>query len=134
MIKVNKIYSNNIGSPERMLSKEELKSVTSVLCNEFEYIYYQGDEPVNNNIQAVVNDANWVGLQSGLIMSKAFIRAIQNPSIVNQVAHGALQSVLSTEGSEADLKAMLQYTMTYSEDEKAEINKLLSDNYFTIQL
>lgn len=76
----------------------------------------------------------WDGLRSGLITLKAFVRAIQNPSVVNQVAYGALQSVLSTEGSEADLKAMLQYTMTYSEDEKAEINKLLSDNYFTIQL
>jgi uncharacterized Fe-S radical SAM superfamily protein PflX len=77
---------------------------------------------------------NWDGLRSGLIASKAFVRAIQNPNVVNQVAYGALQSVLSTEGSEANLKAMLQYTMAYSEEEKSEINKLLSDNYFTIQL
>lgn len=94
---------------------------------------YQGDELVNSYI-TFVKPLDWSGLCSGLIASKAFVRAIQNPSVVNQVAYGALQSVLSTEGSEADLKAMLQYTMTYSEDEKAEINKLLSDNYFTIQL
>ena len=77
---------------------------------------------------------NWYNLRARLITSKAFIRAIQNPSLVNQVAYGALQSVLSTEGSESNLKNMLEYTMTYTAEEKVEINKLLSDNYFTIQL
>lgn len=94
---------------------------------------YKGDELVNSYI-TFEKPLNWEGLRSGLIISKAFIRVIQNPSVVNQVAYGALQSVLSTEGSEANLKAMLQYTMAYTEDEKSEINKLLSDNYFTIQL
>ena len=99
------------------------------------------DHPLNKgmiqesiDVITVFNSLNWDGIRTGLITSKAFIRAIQNPNVVNQVAYGALQSVLSTEGSEANLKAMLEYTMAYSEDEKAEINKLLSDNYFTIQL
>jgi hypothetical protein len=85
-----------------------------------------------NHIDGV--ELNWNGLRAGLITSKAFVRAIQNPNIVNQVAYGALQSVLSTDGSEDNLKSMLEYTMTYTIEEKAELNKLLSDNYFTIQL
>ncbi len=77
---------------------------------------------------------NWGELRAGLITSKAFVRAIQNPEIINGVVYGALQTVLSTEGGEDHLKAMLLHTMEYTVEEKAEINKILSDNYFSIQL
>lgn len=94
---------------------------------------YNGDELVESYI-TFSRPLGWGGLRAGLITSKAFIRAIQNPNIVNQVAYGALQSVLSTEGSEENLKQMLDYTMEYSIEEKAEINKILSDNFFSISL
>lgn len=34
-------------SPERELTESELLTVTSMVCNDEHYIYYQGDEPLN---------------------------------------------------------------------------------------
>ena len=79
-------------------------------------------------------ELNWASLRLGLIGSSAFIRILSNPSQVNMVAYGALQTILSTEGGEAHLLQMLQLTMSYTDSEKSELNKILEDNYFTVRL
>lgn len=76
----------------------------------------------------------WNQLRELLFISTAFQRALQNPQIVNNVTYGALQTIISTEGNELYLKAMLSNIMTFTIEEKAELNKILSDNNFTIQL
>lgn len=48
MIKIKAIQGDGIYSPERILSNKEMETVTSVLSNGVEYVYYQGDEPVKN--------------------------------------------------------------------------------------
>lgn len=47
MIVIAIILENDKIIPERLLSLEENKTVTSSICNGLEYIYYQGDEPIN---------------------------------------------------------------------------------------
>lgn len=107
---------------------EQEDATPSWICQEIE------NDIVVNEYTVFESPLNWEGLRSGLINSKAFIRAINFPGSVNIVAYGALQSILSTQGNELNLKAMLEHTMAYSTEEKEEINKLLSDNYFTIRL
>lgn len=46
MIVIKVKTENNINSPERKLTDDELKTVTSIFCNGNEFIYYQGDEPI----------------------------------------------------------------------------------------
>lgn len=77
---------------------------------------------------------NWAGLRLGLMNSKAFNRILSNSADVNMVAYGALQTILSTESNEQHLLQMLQLTMSFTDLEKSEINKLLEDNYFTVRL
>ena len=115
------------------------------MIKKYTYLQQENGSPswicqeIENNI--VINEyivfespLNWNGLLSGLITSKAFKRALEFPGSINIVAYGALQSILSTKGNELNLKAMLEYTMAYSTEEKEEINRLLSENYFTITL
>ena len=40
--------SMDMFSPKRLPTNEEQKTITSVLFNGTEYIYYQGDEPLNS--------------------------------------------------------------------------------------
>ena len=77
---------------------------------------------------------NWNQLRLSLFGSKAFQRALANPNTVNGVAYGALQTILSTEGNVDYLLFALQNTMQYYEVEKIELNKILTDNNFTIQI
>jgi hypothetical protein len=48
MIVVKAILENDFIRPEISLTNEQMESVTSVLSNGNEYIYYQGDEPIIN--------------------------------------------------------------------------------------
>lgn len=77
---------------------------------------------------------DWKNLRKSLFISTPFQRALQNPQLVNNVAYGALQTILSTEGNDLYLKAMLSNLMTFTIEEKAELNKILADNNFTISL
>lgn len=113
---------------KRYTYKEQGDGRDSWVCDEIE------NGRVVNKYMVDKIPVNWDGLRSGLIASKAFARAIQNPEIINGVAYGALQTVLSTEGSEANLRLTLSGAMEYTDEEKAEINRLLTSNYFTIQL
>lgn len=45
MIRIKCIETEGVTSPERVLTAKEKETVTSILCNSVEYIYYQGDEP-----------------------------------------------------------------------------------------
>jgi hypothetical protein len=47
MIVVRAILENDFIRPEISLTNEQMESVTSVLSNGNEYIYYQGDEPID---------------------------------------------------------------------------------------
>lgn len=46
MIKVKLIDNNGTLQPERQLTIDEQQTVTSVLFNGVDAIYYQGDEPI----------------------------------------------------------------------------------------
>lgn len=46
MIIIKAIKDEGGIKPERQLTKEEWATVTSMLSNGQEYIYYQGDEPL----------------------------------------------------------------------------------------
>jgi hypothetical protein len=48
MIIIKAILENDFVRPEIILTVEQMETVTSVLSNGSEYIYYQGDEPINN--------------------------------------------------------------------------------------
>lgn len=48
MIVIKAILENDFVRPETSLTVEQMQTVTSVLSNGKEYIYYQGDEPINN--------------------------------------------------------------------------------------
>jgi len=50
MIKVKLIDLGGILSPERVLTDDEKQSVTSTLFNGIDAIYYQGDEPPQENV------------------------------------------------------------------------------------
>lgn len=76
----------------------------------------------------------WVSLRLGLMGSKAFKRIVDDPSLSNHVAYGALQTILSTEGDEQHLLFMLNKVMTFTEEEKDEINQIFEDSFFTIKL
>lgn len=76
----------------------------------------------------------WPDLRSALFTCAAFKRLILHPELANNIAYGALQTILSTEGKEGDLLQMLQLTMTYTDSEKEEINQILETNNFTIRL
>lgn len=132
MIKIEIENRGGVNFPKRELTIEEKETVTSQICNGIEYIYYQGDEP--KLIQIDVNDCNWAGLRLALMTSQAFVRILSNPSEVNMVAYGALQTILSTESSEQHLLQMLQLTMAFTENEKEEINNIFEKNNFTITL
>jgi hypothetical protein len=45
MIVIKAIKENDVIIPERILTEKEKETVTSMLCNGLEYIYYQNDEP-----------------------------------------------------------------------------------------
>jgi hypothetical protein len=45
MIVVKAILENDFIRPESSLTVEQMETVTSVLSNGNEFIYYQGDEP-----------------------------------------------------------------------------------------
>lgn len=77
---------------------------------------------------------DWAKLRLALMTSQAFVRILSNPSVVNMVAYGALQTILSTESNEQHLLQMLQLTMNFTDQEKLEINTILENNYFTIRL
>lgn len=77
---------------------------------------------------------NWAGLRLALMTSQAFVRILSNPSAVNMVAYGALQTILSTESNEQHLLQMLQLTMSFTDQEKLEINAIFESNNFTIRL
>lgn len=77
---------------------------------------------------------DWAKLRLALMTSQAFIRILSNPNVVNMVAYGALQTILSTESNEQHLLQMLQLTMNFTDQEKLEINTILENNYFTIRL
>jgi hypothetical protein len=47
MIVIKAIQEGDTIRPERMLTEDEVATVTSALSNGVEYIYYQGDEPQN---------------------------------------------------------------------------------------
>jgi hypothetical protein len=49
MIVIQAIIENDTIRPQRVLTSEEDSTVTSGLCNGIEYIYYQGDEPIEEN-------------------------------------------------------------------------------------
>lgn len=76
----------------------------------------------------------WDLLRLGLMNSQAFLRILTSPDQVNMVAYGALQTILSTESNEQHLLQMLKLTVSFTDLEKSEINKILSDSYFTIRL
>jgi hypothetical protein len=46
MIIIKAINNGEFIEPERTLTIEEKATVTSAICNGIEYIYYQGDEPL----------------------------------------------------------------------------------------
>lgn len=98
------------------------------ICEEWD-----GVELINKYMVSSI-PLNWAGLRLGLMNSQAFIRILSNQTDVNMVAYGALQTILSTESNEQHLLQMLQLTMGFTDSEKIEINKILSDNYFTVQL
>lgn len=98
------------------------------ICEEFE------NEELINRTMVYSLPLDWASLRLGLMTSKAFVRILSNPDQVNMVAYGALQTILSTESNEQHLLKMLQLTMSFTELEKTEINKILADNYFTIIL
>ena len=47
MIIIKAIQDEDKIRPERQLTPEEWSTVTSILSNGVEYIYYQGDEPLH---------------------------------------------------------------------------------------
>jgi hypothetical protein len=48
MIVIEAILENDTLKPQRVLTYEENLTITSSVCNGVEYIYYQGDEPINS--------------------------------------------------------------------------------------
>ena len=46
MIVIQAIELSGTIAPQRVLTIQELSTVTSSLCNGLEYIYYQNDEPI----------------------------------------------------------------------------------------
>jgi hypothetical protein len=78
-------------------------------------------------------EKDWAKLRLALMTSQAF-NILSNPNLVNLVVYGALQTILSTESNEQHLLQMLQLTMSFTDIEKAEINSILEDNYFTVRL
>jgi hypothetical protein len=53
MIVVRAILENDFIRPEIVLTSEQMQTVTSVLSNGVEYIYYQGDEPIDLNTDII---------------------------------------------------------------------------------
>jgi hypothetical protein len=56
MIKIKLIEENGFLTPERQLTLEENSTVTSILFNGIDAIYYQGDEPIVENLTENVNN------------------------------------------------------------------------------
>ena len=77
---------------------------------------------------------DWRILRDSLFNSAAFQRAVSTPNILNATIYGALQTILSTEGDLQYLTFCLQDTMVYLANEKSEINQILSDSNFDIQI
>jgi len=98
------------------------------ICEEFE------NEELINRTMVYSLPLDWASLRLGLMTSKAFVRILSNPDQVNMVAYGALQTILSTESNEQHLLQMLQSTMSFTQEEKNEINSLLENNFFTVRL
>ena len=49
MIIIQAIEENGTIAPQRVLTFDEQLTVTSSVCNGIEYIYYQNDEPIEEN-------------------------------------------------------------------------------------
>lgn len=94
---------------------------------------FEGEELIDIDV-VYERPYQWGNLRLGLMGSNAFLRILSNPSQVNMVAYGALQTVLSTEGSEQHLLQMISLTMPFTQDEKDEINAIFESNNFTIKL
>lgn len=98
------------------------------ICEEFE------NEELINRTMVYSLPLDWASLRLGLMTSKAFVRILSNPDQVNMVAYGALQTILSTESNEQHLLQILQLTMSFTQEEKNEINSLLENNFFSVRL
>lgn len=51
MIVIKLIENNGVLQPERQLTNDEKDTVTSILFNGIDAIYYQGDEPIREIIE-----------------------------------------------------------------------------------
>lgn len=126
-----------INNKERELTAEETETVTSMHSDFGTGVdtYYQGDEPVIEQ----VTPPNWRGLVIGLRESQSFMSVLIGQTSVNQIAYSTLMKVL-TDGengysTESFLLQMLQVTCSsFSQTQKDEINQILINNQFSIQL
>lgn len=54
MIKIKLIQVDDFLTPERKLTSEEKLTITSTLFNGINVIYYQGDEPIVEQIKEII--------------------------------------------------------------------------------
>jgi hypothetical protein len=135
MIIVKLIEINGGLSPERELTIEEHLTVTSILLNGIDAIYYQGDEPFREPIEEPIL-LNWLGLEQDLRYSNLFAKAYNdaNEKGLNMFTTTLVNGKLGHAKEPALEFAFSVLGVTWTENEILELNTILENNNFTIRL
>jgi hypothetical protein len=135
MIVVKLIYTDGVLSHARELTIEERMTVTSTLFNGVEAIYYQGDEPFIEPIEEPIV-LNWLGLEQQLRYSTLFAKAYDdaNEKGLNMFTTTLVNGKLGHAKEPALEFAFSVLGVTWTENEKTELNTILENNNFTIRL
>lgn len=91
---------------------------------------------VSRTSETVIIPPNWDSCAADLLSSDTFLYAAQYPlnCNFNNIIYGALIAILFKAESDSLLKKYLQLVMNYTDEQKTEINTILTKNYFEIQI
>lgn len=135
MIKIKPKYSNGkIDGPERPLTVLERATITSTLFDGFDYVFYQGDEPVSQPAE-ITMPPNWLGLEQDLRYSAVFGRRVEvNPIDFNIFTTTLVNGKLGHASENALAFGFSILGLIWTNEDKILINSLLEKHNFVFRL